>query len=65
MKKGYTLEVINREERRADFYHFSDLEELELERELYHAADFCIVTEWAQFENGLGDYETELKRYNW
>lgn len=65
MIKGYTLEVIDRANRKVDTYEFPDLELLNLERELYHAADFCIVTEWAQFEDGLGNYSREIARYNW
>lgn len=65
MKKGYTLEIVDREHRRSDFYHFTDLGSLEQEREQHHKTEFCIVTEWAQFEYGLGDYEVEIARYNW
>ena len=68
MRKGYTLEVIDNKDKKnikVDTYEFCTIEELNLDRELYHATDFCIVYEWAQFDDGLGNYEIEIARYNW
>ena len=65
MTKGYTLEVVDRKNKRSDCYNFRTLEELELERNSNHKNDFCIVTEWAQYKGGFGDYEIEIARYNW
>lgn len=62
MKKGYIVEVINREEKKSEFLHFKDEESA---RKAMIKKGFCVLKEWAQFPEGLGDYTIEIARVGW
>lgn len=59
MKKGYTVEVIDRQNRKSELFHFTDEKSA---RNAMIGKGFCILTEWAQFEDGFGNYEIEIAR---
>ena len=59
MTKGYTVEIINPAEKKSVFLHFK---EESAARDAMSGNQRCILTEWAQFPDGLGDYEIELER---
>ena len=64
MKKGYTLEVLYREGRcivGANYFHYTSEEDARKEMTGIFKDKVCILTEWAQFDDGLGDYEIEIE----
>lgn len=67
--KGYSLEVIIRDENRrgigSEMYHYKTKEEALKEMKGNFKNEFCILTEWEQFPSGLGNYEVEVARQNW
>lgn len=67
--KGYTVEVIKRDENgygvSSKQYNYKTEEEARSEMTGIFKNMFCILTEWAQFDGGFGDYEIEIARQNW
>ena len=69
MLTGYTVEVIRRDENGhgvgSKFFHYTNEAEARAEMTTIFKDMFCILTEWGQFEDGLGNYEIEIDRQNW
>lgn len=63
--KGYTVEVIRRDLRTSKKFHYETEQDARNEMNTIFKGMFCILTEWAQFESGLGNYEKEVARQNW
>lgn len=70
MIKGYTVEVMKKRSNGSGYYgstlhHYKSESEARSDMKSIWGNEFCILTEWAQFDGGFGDYEIEIARQNW
>ena len=65
MNKGYTVEVMRKSNKGfygSDKYDYKTAQDARRAMREHFTNSFCILTEWAQFEGGIGDYEVEIER---